>query len=214
MARRRYCDCIANLEESNVFNYLWDRIYFKSMITKHSIRFDNWFTTGQDLDFNIQYFHYVTRCNVILKPLYHYVSVTVNPDSLCARFKPRMYEIVSELCKRRAMFYQKMNMSKNARYQRILAQQCAEHLHAVVANMYRDNSPLSPTERRKVFQQLMGNEELCGYLREVQWKSPLMKLFRYEILRKNTWLAEREYALFFFARHHARKLYGFIQSRF
>ena len=84
----------------------------------------------------------------------------------------------------------------------------------VIANMYRDNSPLSRTERCEVFQQLMGNEELCGYLREVQWKSPLMKLFRYEILRKNAWLAEREYALIFFARHHARKLYGFIQNRF
>ena len=205
-------DCIANLEEANVFNYLWDRIYFRSVIERNNIKFDNWFTTGQDLDFNIQYFPFVKRCKVIMEPLYHYVHVSDDPESLCLRYKSRMYEIISELCNRRAMLHQKMKMTTDPHYELILAQQCVSHMHAVVPNMYRTNAPLSRSERRQVFQRLMDNESLCKYLHRTTWSDPLMKLFQRVVLRRNAWLAEREYAGLFFFRNHTKKLYRYLKQ--
>ncbi|MBQ7523661.1 MAG: glycosyltransferase [Oscillospiraceae bacterium] len=202
-------DCIANLEEANVFNYLWDRIYFRSTVERNKIRFDNWFTTGQDLDFNIQYFPHVTKCRVIMEPLYHYVSVSENPDSLCARFKPRLYEIISELCRRRAELHRAMHMQDNLHYQQILARECATHLHTVVPNMYRTDSLLSQKERKQIFEKLMSNANLCAYLRLIRWDDPLMKMFCRIILRHNAWLAEREYAAVFFFRNHTKRLYRY-----
>lgn len=199
-------DCVANLDEANVFNYVWDRLYFRSVLEKHNIRFETHFTTGEDLGFNLRYFRYVTRCELVMQPLYHYR--TDNQNSLCARYKQRMYEIVSEQGRMRADFYREMQMTDDPRYQAILAHQYVAHLHACVPNMYRPNAKLSHRQRREIFGQLISDPLLKRYIPKNTDRDLYLRLFSAVIPLGSVWLADGIYSVLFFFRNHFSGAYS------
>ena len=105
---------IAILERSRRFPLLWDKIYRRSLIDKHQIRFEKQFVTGQDCDFNIKYFRHSKRCLITNQPMYHYRKE--GTGSLCARYKDNLYEMLGELNRRKAELYMDLNMFHNEEY--------------------------------------------------------------------------------------------------
>ena len=105
---------IAILESNRRFPLLWDKIYRRNIIEQHHIRFEKQFVTGQDCDFNIKYFRHAKHCLITNQPFYHYRKE--GTGSLCARYKERLYEMLSELNRRKAKLYADLGMDGNPDY--------------------------------------------------------------------------------------------------
>ncbi|TPF97430.1 glycosyl transferase family 2 [Bifidobacterium sp. UTCIF-39] len=64
------------------FNPPWNKIYRRSVIDEHNIRFDSTMTMGEDLEFAIRYVRYVDT--VMMSPSFIY-RYFFNTDGLCAK---------------------------------------------------------------------------------------------------------------------------------
>ena len=74
---------IEYLQENFKFNTLWNKIYFKNIIEKYQIKFDENINMGEDYRFNITYCNYINSIHYIDKCLYNYV---ISDSSLCATY--------------------------------------------------------------------------------------------------------------------------------
>lgn len=74
---------IEYLQENFKFNTLWNKIYFKNIIDKHHINFDENINMGEDYKFNITYCNHINSIQYIEQCLYNYV---ISQESLCATY--------------------------------------------------------------------------------------------------------------------------------
>lgn len=201
--------CVIELERLSVFPYLWNRLYLKSIIDQFEVRFEPHFVTGQDLDFNLQYFSHVKRYAITNKALYHYLKQGSN--SLCARYKQNLYEMISELSDRREAFYHEIGISKTAEYDNVYPQKHVEYLHACIPNMFRKNAPLSFSNRVVAMQQLFQNEKLITYMGAYRPGNINGKLYQWFVKHQAYRLATVIYSFLFFIRNRFERLYQFLR---
>lgn len=203
-------DCVANMEETRVFSYLWNKIYQRKIIEKHNIRFEKELATGEDLVFNLKYFKYVKKCEYLCEPLYHYIKH--GTDSQCAKYKKRLYEMVQEVSARRYSFYNNFNMLSNERYRTIYEKMYIECFMVCVPNMYRKNAHLTHRQRREEFRKIMSTPRLREYCQRNNDQSKIGRLFIKNICRQNPVLSEMEYSFLFFIRNNLSGLYEKIKK--
>ena len=197
--------CVAKLDESGRFNYLWNRLYKNSIIKKHNIRFEKKFVTGQDLDFNLKYFKYVRKCTLSDKPLYHYIKDGVG--SLCARYKDNLYDIVTELCRCRYELYREFGMLENDLYRSVYEMTYIDYMRSCIPNMYRKNAPLTYGDRLKQLKQIFKDPNLKGYIERYQNNNRIARIFAKLVKLGSPVLAEMVYSVLFFVRNNFNKVY-------
>ena len=202
-------DCVAKLDETGKFSYLWNRLYIKRIINEYHIRFEKEFTTGEDLDFNFKYFQHIQKCVILDQPMYHYIKDGTN--SLCSRYKESLYEIVTELNRRRKAFYHKMNMDKNNEYQRIYEKTYVEYICTCVPNMYRKNAMLTKKDRLLQWNTIINDEYIKDYLENYQPTDFLLRLFKHTVLKGNTESADCFYSLLFWIRNNHPRIYRLLK---
>lgn len=203
--------CIAYMDKVKSFNYLWNKIYLKSIIDEHNIRFEKFFTTGQDLDFNLKYFRHVKKCVVTNVPYYHYIKDGVN--SLCARYKDNLYNIVSELSSRRWDMYKEFDMDQNKEYVSIYAMTHIDYIRSCVPNMFRKNAKFSRKERYEQMDIVINDAVVKKYISDYSPSSKLDKIFKKIVLIGNTRIAIMVYSVLFFIRNNLSGLYKKIIQR-
>lgn len=71
--------------------YLWNKIFKRSMIEKHHVRFHD-FRVFEDLEFTYRLFFLGNRIVKVDEPLYYYMKL--NTASLTARFTERFFDII------------------------------------------------------------------------------------------------------------------------
>ena len=69
--------------------YAWNKLYRRSTIEEHQIRFPVGIHLVEDNVFFCEYLKYVMRFSVVNQPLYFYIR---RSDSLCARYHDRQFE--------------------------------------------------------------------------------------------------------------------------
>lgn len=87
-----------SLYESKLFNPVWNKIYKKTLIRD---MFENYFTVGEDLVFNIEYLRNISSINIISLPLYNY---TVTLGSITRSYKENYAENFSKCFNRLKSF--------------------------------------------------------------------------------------------------------------
>ena len=200
---------IAILESNRRFPLLWDKIYRRSIIEKNQVRFEKQFVTGQDCDFNIKYFRHAKHCLITNQPFYHYRKE--GTGSLCARYKENLYEMLSELNRRKAKLYAELGMDGIPGYWKKYCHWAVTNLQVCVPNMFRGNSPLSFGDRRRQFQRLFQDEFLRDNMPDYQPNDRLGRFFRWIYKMKSPTLAVSLYSVLFFIRNHAEMVYRFLR---
>ena len=202
---------IALLEKSRRFPLLWDKIYRRELIEQHHVRFEKQFVTGQDCDFNIKYFRHVRQCVITNQPLYHYRKE--GTGSLCARYKDNLYEMLSELNRRKAALYAELGMKDNEEFWGCYRDWAVANLQVCVPNMFRSNSPLTFGDKRRQFQRLFQDEFLRKNISSYRPKDRLGKFFRCVYAMKSSTFAVMLYSCLFFIRNRAEPLYQFLRRK-
>ncbi len=87
-----------SLYETRLFNPVWNKIYKKTLITD---MFEEYFTVGEDLLFNIEYLRNISSINIISLPLYNY---TVTVGSITQSYKENYTENFSDCFNRLKSF--------------------------------------------------------------------------------------------------------------
>lgn len=197
--------CVAKLDETGRFNYLWNRVYKRNIIEDNHIRLDNQFTTGEDLDFNLKYFKHVNKCALSDNPMYHYIKDGV--DSLCARYKENIYEMSVELSHRRYELYNEFGMLENDSYRLIYEMTYIDYMRNCIPNMYRKNAPLTDKDRLGQMKQIFKNEKLKEYIKGYKPKDKISKMFSVLVRTGSPRLAVFVYSILFFIRNNFNGVY-------
>ena len=71
-------ELIHYLEMKQAFGIVWNKLYKKSILTDHNIRFLVPIKFGEDMIFNLEYFEYVKTSYISSDLLYHYLNYNVN----------------------------------------------------------------------------------------------------------------------------------------
>lgn len=183
---------VANAENAGTFKYLWNKIYNKRIIDEHNIRFEKQFTVGEDLAFNLKYFKFVNNCIVIDEPLYHFTKSAFEPLRL--KYTENLYDIITELCKRRYEFYNEYSMLDNEEYKKIYEKKYVDNFMRCVSNIYRRSVILTRRERKKMLEELIKTPKLAEYCKRYDKPDKKTNVFIRVICRKNASAAEKEYA--------------------
>ena len=69
-------DYLENLQKKLLFNQIWNKVYKKSIILKHNIRFNEDICIGEDYRFNITYLEYAQKSQFLNELLYKYYSTS------------------------------------------------------------------------------------------------------------------------------------------
>lgn len=201
--------CISILDDTGKFNYLWNRLYKKSIIDENKICFEKQFVTGEDLDFNLKYFRHVHKCAISNKPMYHYIKDGV--DSLCARYKDNLYCIVTELSQRRYELYNDFGMLKDQSYKLIYERTYVDYIRSCIPNMYRSNAPLKRKDRLKQMKQIFNDTKLIEYIKNYNSKDRISKVFSLLLKIGSPRLAMIVYSILFYIRNNHSDVYQKIK---
>ena len=204
--------CIAYMDKAKSFNYLWNKIYLKNIIDENKIRFEKFFTTGQDLDFNLKYFRHVKKCVITNEPYYHYIKDGVN--SLCSRYKDNLFNIVSELSSRRWNTYKEFGMDKNKEYTEIYIVTHIDYIKSCIPNMFRKNAPFGRKERYEQMYIILNDRLVKKYIKKYTPSTHIDKIFRRVVLIGNTRIAIIIYSILFFVRNNLSGIYKKIIQKF
>lgn len=202
--------CIYLLDSQGKLAYLWNRMYRRSIIQENNLKFDNFFTTGQDLDFNLKYLYHVRKCVISDEPYYHYIKH--GTGSLCARYKKNLYAIVSELSRRRYEIYRKFGMLEDENLFHLYAKTHVEYLATCIPNMFRQNTCLSRTEKRDQLAEIFRDEKLKAYIDSYHPSSGIQKLYKKLVKLNRADVALVVYSMLFWVRNNHSEVYEKIKK--
>ena len=112
LTEREFLGELVKRPGSFYFSVLWNKLYRASVIRKLKLRFDPFFSWGEDFAFNIQYDHAVTHGVALLdKPVYHYIknSGSTSIRTLfrvwhSCRIKARLYRLLKSLYVKKELY--------------------------------------------------------------------------------------------------------------
>lgn len=200
--------CFLEMDRGNHFCYLWNKLFKRSIIFDNRIRFHNRFITGEDLDFVLQYYGHISCCTVTNFAPYIYYSNGTN--SLCARYKKGLYEMVSELSEERMQMYRRLGQLEIEAGKRTYQDSHINYLHSCIPNMFRMNADLSREDRIKLMEQLYHDEKLREYMPTFKPKNRIEKVYKYLFLTKTPAQAVTFYSILFSVRNRSNKIYRIL----
>lgn len=134
-------------------SFIWDKLFKRSIIIEHNIRFDEELSFGEDTLFYCDFLMHLQNTTVIPYYLYHYRQLGGN--SLSSRYVQDMDNILQRIvakhklvCQRYPAYQTSLNQSL---YYQIMCLQ-------VIYDLYNDHCPLDANERRIKLRNYMSNE--------------------------------------------------------
>ena len=198
------------MEDTKSFCYLWNKIFKRSIIKENHIRFEKQFITGQDLDFVIKYYYHVRSVAITNEPFYNYYKDGVG--SLFARYKPGLYEMVTELSNRRYRLFCDLGMDKNSQYMELYGRSHIEYIHSCIPNLFRKNVKLNKKEKKEILGKVFADKGLKKYMPTYAPDDKLGNLFLRLYQKESVNYAYNVYALLFLIRNNMNWLYTFLRK--
>lgn len=199
------------MEEGSHFCYLWNKLFRRSIIAEHGVRFQKRFITGQDLDFVLQYYYHVRRC--VLTDYAPYLYYSNGTNSLCSRYKKGLYEIVSELSEERMQMFRHLGLLETAEGREAYERSHLVYLHSCIPNMFRKNARLPRKEKKRLFQQLFDDRKLQEYMPRFEPSGRIERIYQRTFLKGNAASAIRTYSILFAVRNRADKVYRLLRGK-
>lgn len=162
----------------NVYQFspyaLWNKLYKRSFLKKHHIRFTDQ-KTGQDALFNIDVYKQLSSVAVNRKAYYHYVS---HIGSSVNRYRPERYEMEQTIAQ---AFEQLMKQwDEEATFKNLIGEEYFNAIYLETANLVHEDCPLSEEEK---VQQLADLWQTIGTHKIVPFKDSDANPFRRLLLK-------------------------------
>ena len=198
-------EALLKMDKDNIFCYLWNKIFKMSIIKENNIRFEKQFITGQDLDFVIKYYYHVRKCVLTNEVVYGYYKDGVG--SLSGRYKDNLYEIVSELCKRREDLYNYLKLNEDKEGRQILEKRYVEYFHSCIPNAYRKNAEIGYKKKKEIIKKIISDKKLQSYMKNYIPKNKIKKIYKFAIQCKSVVLTMAVYSILFCVRNNFNSIY-------
>lgn len=200
---------IRALDDSDIFNTVWSKIYNRDFIEKNHLRFQIDGMPGEDLLFNSVAFklaNNVVLCNDLL---YHYMFQ--DEVTLSRKYRNDLYEKNLKFCDARKSLYENYDMNDPCDiYQ--LAKCYTNYCFACIPNSFRKNAPRGYKNRVKIFKSLINNDVFIEYLKITKENNSQHKLL-YTLLKSNcVFLCYLVYGCIMFVRNNTKTLYNNIRK--
>lgn len=140
----------------NLFNQPINKIYRRDIINKFHIAFDEKLPLGEDLLFNLEYLHYISRIIVFNKNLYNYIYG--QEDSACNKYYDNFFEmqkkIYTKIKECLTEYNMKQTVSDSEFYESYLGM-----IYNALENTYLPSGKLSFKERMQKNKAIMDSVE-------------------------------------------------------
>lgn len=200
---------ISVLDNQRKLPYLWNRMYRKAIIDDNNVSFDTFFITGQDLDFNVKYLKHTQSCVVSNDALYHYIKD--GTDSLCARYKKNLYDIVCRLNSCRESLYSYYSLLSTQEGRELFETTYVEYLHTCIPNLFRKYTGLTYKEKLRQIQIVFSDKGLKDYIGAYKPKSKEQRLFKKLLELNSPKTAYCIYQILFWIRNNHQWLYRLLK---
>lgn len=90
LTRAEYLKNFSEYYNELQFQFVWNKLYLRDLIVSNGIKFNETTKRGEDILFNVDYFKYVTRLEIVEKPLYQYNNC--NTQSLTNNYNPVLFQ--------------------------------------------------------------------------------------------------------------------------
>lgn len=108
-----YDRMIEKLQNNNLFNQVWNKIFLKRNIVNNNVKFDESLSLGEDFRFVLDYLNYCDNVNVISDVLYRYANST---NGLNAKVRSNILDIRLSNSKYLIDFFEKMKYNNDYSY--------------------------------------------------------------------------------------------------
>jgi len=132
-----------NFYKNQYINYLWNKLYFSSIIKKNGIEFDNSIDWGEDLMFNLEYLGYCNNITIIDKLLYNYINY--NNDSITSKFNSELYNNQQNMYKKVREFL-KSNNKYLGENKQVVERKFTDAIVMCLSNLFYKNSNYNKIE--------------------------------------------------------------------
>lgn len=195
------------LEEVDVFNTVWNKMYSKQIID--NLQFELNSEPGEDLLFNVKCFLKVNKIIVLPDILYFYMRQ--DELTLTSSYKKGLFELSQKFNNVQKELYENYNMI-DTEYFSTYKKAYIYRIFTCIPNMYRKNSDMTLQERISVFYKMKEDKELLLYLNEQIIDNIHVKYMKKMLCKKSAKEIDICYKVLFFIRNRLEFLYKFIRK--
>ncbi|MCM1162251.1 MAG: glycosyltransferase [Roseburia sp.] len=143
------------------WEYPFDKLFKKSIIDEHHLRFTYGLCHGEDSEFVLAYVRHISKYNVVSQCLYKYYinNFSAGTVSSATRFRENMYELtkatfekVKAFMEEQEMFYGDMREGFEHSY--------INEIVKLVYRYFREDCPMSEQEKKEKLSNIL-NDEMC-----------------------------------------------------
>lgn len=165
----------------NITNSPCARLYRKCIIDKYNLEFDEDYSLGEDLIFNLNYLKYVHKIVFVNDYLYYY---RLTPNSLSNKFIINYLNIKMKLIKYIEDFLYSNNERNEYIDNAINAEKC-NVIIGTIQNLFLPNSKLNNNEIRVRISEIIENNDYMDIIKKCQFKSISQKIIKRLVVLKN-----------------------------
>lgn len=160
-----------------IFNYVWNRLFRKSIIKRYCLKFDENLTLGEDFVFICNYFKHINSVAFVSTPFYHYYIW--NSTSLARKFYPdeASRRVIMQNSFLDVLSYYSLDKSLEHVFKQIEGEYCFSGIGRVVD----DNCTLIPLKDKLRYIASFFNDNnidyMCCYLNEKGGKHKIISYF-------------------------------------
>lgn len=151
---------VLDLERAGIFNFLWNKVYIRSIIEKvPAIRFPAHFRHGDDLLFNCEYFSRINEAELCSNQLYYYYRQENLENTLSHKHDPELWEKTKVFMSARKKMYESLGMTSIEEVNQLYKQ----NLYCVIKcipNMYRKGKKLKKSVRISFYREILNMPEI------------------------------------------------------
>lgn len=186
------------------WEYLCDKLFKKSIIDEHHLRFTYGLCHGEDSEFVLAYVRHISKYNVIAQCLYKYYinNFSAGTISSATRFRENMYELakatfekVKTFMEDQEMFYGDMREGFEHSY--------INEIVKLIYRYFREDCPMSEGEKKEKLSCILNDEMFRQGLSSFQVKNSSEDVNMPKLLKEGNYDNIKEYAL-----RKARMIYG------
>lgn len=201
---------ILQLDDVGIFNYAWNKMYRKNILSSKNIVFDADGVPGEDLLFNCKVFQNITRVTLVKECLYHYMRRDV--ASLVNTYKSNLYCKVTIFNKARESLYDFWGINSDIG-KRCYARHYCEYILPCIFNLYRPNASIHFRERTMLIQQIISDDKFIAYMKIYKPKNALYRGYMLICRIKNPFAQNIIFSILFFLRYKFSGKYAWIREK-
>lgn len=205
--RQRMAEGIYLLEDVDVFNTVWNKMYSRKSIG--DLLFELNSEPGEDLLFNVECFINVNKIVVMPDVLYFYMRQ--DEMTLTSKYKKGLFELSQKFNRVQKKLYETYNMV-GTEYYSTYTKAYIYRMFTCIPNMYRKNSDMTSLQREEVFGKLKEDKDLLLYLNDNAIDDVHIKYMKKMLKTKSAKGMDRSYKCLFFVRNELEFVYRAIRK--